>query len=99
MNKQDFFRVARKYVLNKYLLTLLIFACIYAFIGDQSLVKRIKRARQIYQLEQQGEAYRKENEAIEHQLNILQQPDSLEKFAREQYYMHTPEEDIYVIDE
>ena len=33
----------------------------------------------------------------EQEINTLHQPDSLERYAREQYYMHKDGEDIYLV--
>lgn len=99
MDKQQIWLKIRRYVLNKYILALLIFSIVYFFIGDQSMLNRIRRAYQIHEIEQQSQTYREGIDAIEHQLQTIQHPDSLEKFARETYYMHTPEEHIYVIEE
>ncbi len=88
----------RKYLLNKYIITLIIFAVIMVFIGDQSLLVRLQRARQIHKLEQQRDNYCNQIEQAQHDIEILQNKDSLERFAREQYYMHTPEEEVFIIE-
>lgn len=87
----------RKYLLNKYIVTLLAFAFVVAFVGDQSLYNRIERAIQIRHLEQQRDDYRQGIEAAKHELELLQNKDSLERYAREHYYMHTENEDVYVV--
>ncbi len=87
----------RKYGLNKYMITLYIFAAIMLFVGDQSLVVRVKRARQIHQLERQRDEYRQGIEQARHELELLENKDSLERFAREQYLMCAPGEDVFVV--
>ena len=89
----------RKYILNKYILTLVIFSLIMLFVGDQSILNRLKRAHIIHKLQQQETWYRDEIKKAQYEINILQNPDSLEKYAREHYYMHTPDEDVYIINE
>ena len=42
-----------RWVVNKYTITCLIFGVFFFFIGDQSLVKQIKRVRQAHRLEKQ----------------------------------------------
>jgi len=88
-----------KYVLNKYVLTLVIFAIIFLFVGEQSFIKDIKRSRQIHQTEQEIEAANQAIESAQRQINSLQQPDSLEKFARERYLMHKDNEVIFLVEE
>ncbi len=84
---------------GKYILTLLIFAVVFLFIGEQSVVHFIRRGREIRHLEEQRDMYREGAAKAEQEINTLQQPDSLERFAREHYYMHTPNEDIYLVEE
>ena len=43
--------------------------------------------------------YREGAEKAQREIQTLSQPDSLERYAREHYYMHTPNEDIYLVDE
>lgn len=89
----------RKYALNKYVITIAVFACIMLFAGEQSMINRIRRARQIHALERQRDVYRSDIEKAEHDLQLLSNKDSLERFAREQYYMCAPGEDVYVIED
>ena len=87
---------ARKWL--KYVITLVVFLVVYLFIGDQSLIQFARRGREIRQLEEQRDMYRESSEKAERELKTLSHPDSLERFAREHYYMHTSGEDIYLID-
>ena len=84
---------------GKYILTLLIFAIVFLFIGEQSVVHFIRRGREIRHLEEQRDMYREGAAKAEQEINTLHQPDSLERYAREHYYMHTPNEDIYLVEE
>jgi len=89
----------QKYVLNKYVLTLLIFAFIFIFVGEQSLLKDIQRSHKILQTEQDIQDAETAIDVARRQLNSLQQQDSLEKFAREHYLMHKDNEEIFLVDE
>ncbi|MCQ2324562.1 MAG: septum formation initiator family protein [Paludibacteraceae bacterium] len=89
----------KKYLLNKYSITLLVFFVVIMFVGDQSLLERMRRAHQIHLLERRLEQYHQGTKEAERELIMLQNPDSLEKYAREKYYMHTPDEDVYVVPE
>lgn len=89
----------QKYLINRYTITILIFAIIYLFVGDQSICNYIRHQRQINSLKEQRDEYQKEIQQAEHRLKILQNKDSLEKFARETYYMHRADEKVFVIDE
>ena len=99
INWQKVWLGIRKYVLNKYILTLIIFALVMLFAGEQSILNRFKRARQISELEQQKESYIQGINEAQHEIDMLQSTDSLERFAREHYLMHTPEEDVYIVEE
>lgn len=89
----------RKYGPNKYVLVTIVFLIIVFFVGDQSVVNRIRKARQIAELKEQRDAYQKGIEDCQRDILRLQNPDSLERFAREHYYMHTPDEDVYIVED
>lgn len=91
--------MVRKYVLNKYVLTLIVFGIIFLFVGEQSLIKGLKRSQQIRKTERQIQQAEKSIESAQRQLNSLQQTDSLEKFAREHYLMHKDNEEIFLVEE
>ena len=84
---------------GKYIITILIFGIIYVFVGDQSIVRFIQRGEEIRRLEEQRDMYLEEIEKVRREMNSLSHPDSLERFAREQYYMHNENEDVYLVDE
>ncbi len=84
---------------GKYAITLIAFLVVFLFVGDQSLIRFFHRHREIKQLEEQRDLYRSETEKAQREIQMLQNTDSLERYAREHYYMHTPEEDIYLVEE
>lgn len=83
----------------KYVITMLVFLVVYLFVGEQSMLRFVQRGREIRRLEEQRDRYLEGTEQAQRELQILQQPDSLERFAREQYYMHEKGEDIYLVEE
>ena len=99
MRDSRFLHLIRKYVLNKYVLVCVIFGVVFVFVGEQSILKGIQRRRQIRQTEQQIRAIRADIEATQRKINWLRSTDSLEQFAREEYYMHAPGEDVYIVKE
>lgn len=98
MNFSEFWTSIKIQKWGKYAITLLAFLIVFLFVGDQSLIRFFHRHREIRQLEEQRDMYRSETEKAQREIQMLQNADSLERFAREHYYMHTPEEDIYLID-
>ena len=98
MNFSEFWTSIKIQKWGKYAITLLAFLIVFLFVGDQSLIRFFHRHREIRQLEEQRDMYRTETEKAQREIQMLQNADSLERFAREHYYMHTPNEDIYLID-
>ena len=47
MKQKDFWIKARKVLINKYAITLYVFAVLFIFIGEQSLINQISRKREI----------------------------------------------------
>lgn len=88
----------RKIFVNKYAITLYLFAIIYLFIGNQSLIKRIAKAREIREIKQEILLINQQTKEVENMLNSLDIKDSLERYAREHYQMHEDGEVIYLID-
>ena len=83
----------------KYVITILLFAVVFLFIGEQSVVQFVRRGKEIRELEEQRDMYRSASEKAQREIQTLNQPDSLERYAREHYFMHTPDEDIYLVEE
>ena len=84
---------------GKYVVTLLVFLIVYLFIGDQSMLHFWRRGKEIHHLEEQRDMYRAASEKAQREIEMLQNTDSLERFAREHYYMHAENEDIYLVEE
>ena len=88
----------RKYILNKYIIVLVIFGVVMAFVGNQSAVQRIRRARTIDSLRTERDHYNERIERLDHKMQQLKTSrDSLERFARERYLMHSEDEDVYIV--
>ena len=88
---------ARKWV--KYVVAVLLFLVVFLFIGDQSLIRFVHRHREIRQLEEQRDMYRSAAEEAQREILLLHNKDSLERYAREHYYMHNADEEIYLVEE
>ena len=91
MKQDDFSKKVRKVLINKYSITLYIFAVLFLFVGEQGLINQIARKREIRQTQQEIERVTAETKHSENLLRSLDNKDSLERFAREQYKMHTNE--------
>ena len=93
-----FLRITYKILRNKYILTLLIFFVWLLIFDQHNLIDRIKIVRKLNEMERQKEYYETRIEQDSRKLNELKtNRENLEKFAREQYYMKKPDEEIFVI--
>ena len=99
MNFSEFWTSIKIRKWGKYVVTLLLFLIVYLFIGDQSMLQFIHRGREINRLEEQRDMYREGAQKAEMEIRALNRKDSLERYAREQYYMHEANEDIYLVEE
>ena len=84
--------------LNKYWVVIIVFLIITFTVGDSNLYKRYTYDEKIRQLENEIEGYRKEIEENRKKLEALHtNRERLERFAREEYFMKKPDEDVYII--
>ena len=85
---------------NPYWLIAIIFFIFTFTMGDSSLYKRYTYDEKIRSLEKEIEYYQKEIEINSKKLNDLHTDrNGLERFAREEYFMKSPNEDIFIIKE
>jgi len=85
---------------NKYWIAVIIFAILTFFVGDSTILRRISYDQQIKQLESDIEYYTNEKEKNLEKLNAIKSSDeSLERYAREQYLMTKPNEELFLISE
>ena len=83
---------------NKYILTILIFLIWLLLLDSNNLLSRYKEIRELNRLRKDREYYLEKIEADRRKLLELKTDnDNLEKFAREQYRMKKPDEDLYII--
>ena len=69
------------------------------FFSDSNIMKRIKSDREIRNLKNQIEFYRKKTDIDKAKLHELQSDkDNLEKFARENYLMKKDNEEVFIIE-
>jgi cell division protein DivIC len=83
---------------NKYILTIIIFVVWVLLLDSNNLVVRYKEMRELHKLKIDREYYIKRIEEDKQKLYELKTDNhNLEKFAREQYRMKKPDEDLYII--
>jgi cell division protein DivIC len=83
---------------NKYILTIIIFVIWIILFDSNNLISRFKELSELHKLKKDREYFSKRIEADRKKLYELKTDnDNLEKFAREQYRMKKPDEDLYII--
>ena len=83
---------------NKYFLTLSVFIVWLLLLDTNNLIERYGQMSELNKLKKEREYYIKKIEEDRSKLNQLKTDNkNLERFAREQYRMKKPEEDLYII--
>jgi cell division protein DivIC len=91
-------RILLRIIRNKYILTLLILFVWLLFFDRNNLIDRVKYLRAVNEMEKQRLYYIEKIKEDSTRLDQLRTDnDNLEKFAREQYYMHKEDEEVFVI--
>ena len=96
---KDFFKNYLSKV-NAYMLIIIIFVIMMFTSGDSNLIKRYQYDKQIQSLEREIKRYQKDIDVNKKKLDDLHtDKEGLERFAREEYYMKKPNEDVFIIRE
>ena len=81
------------------MLVVIVFLVAMFTSREHNLQTRIKNAITIRELKQEIEYYKDKSEKSKQRLQELKSDkEDLEKFARERYRMHAPNEDVYVVE-
>jgi cell division protein DivIC len=87
-----------KFISNKYIWVLLFFSTWMIFLDNYSYFDNRILDNQINELEDNKTYYQEEILKDEKSIKQLKNPDQIEKYAREKYYMKKDSEDIYIIE-
>ncbi|MCU0459533.1 MAG: hypothetical protein MUE37_10660 [Bacteroidales bacterium] len=83
---------------NKYILTILVFLVWIILLDPNNLISRVREIKTRNRLQQEKEYYMARIEEDRRKLNELRTSnENLEKYAREQYRMKRPDEDLFII--
>ena len=83
---------------NKYVLTIAVFSVWMLFFDQNNAVDRIRMGSEIRQLEDDREYYLEQIQKDSARLSELTtNKENLEKYAREQFLMKKPNEDVFVV--
>lgn len=84
---------------HKYLIVCVIFFVNLLFLDHNNLVRRYRQRKEIATLRAEKELYTKMYERDTRQLEALRSnPKTLEKIARERYFMKKADEDVFVFE-
>lgn len=88
----------RKILTNKFLIALIVFSIWMTFFDSNRIIDRMKEYRNMKQLELDKIYYETKIEQDSRRMKELRtDKENLEKFAREQYLMKRPNEDVFII--
>ena len=83
---------------NLYILVMTVFVIWMVFFDTNSFLIHLELKKEINKLEKQKEFLRSEIDRDKQILDKLSDPEELEKFAREEYYLKKKDEEIYLIE-
>ncbi len=87
-----------KILTNKYFIVLLVFIIWMLFFDENSYLNHHELNKEIDKLEDANEYYQNQIDTDSKIIENLNDPDSLEKYAREEYKMKKKNEDIFIIE-
>jgi cell division protein FtsB len=98
MIKFRFIEKMPSFLRNRYLLTIIIFFVWLLLLDSNNLISRVRELKNLRKLKSEKEYYVQRIEEDKRKLHELKTDNrNLEKFAREQYRMKKPDEDLYII--
>lgn len=82
----------------KYVVTIVLFLAWILFFDENSIVTHQRNKQRLHELNQQKVYYKERIQSDKQKLEDLKSGvENLEKFAREQYYMSKPDEDVFIV--
>lgn len=91
---QSWLRILR----NKYVWVLVFFGTWMIFLDNYSYFDHRALDNEIQELEDNRDYYKQEIRNDNKNIKLLKNPEQIEKYAREKYYMKRDSEDIYIIE-
>ncbi len=92
------FRFVRRYILNKYVVTILLFLVWMTFFDSTSFLVINELNQEIDKYENQLQYYKEEyKKNDDFYKKLMNNKDEKEKYARENYFMKKPNEEIFIL--
>jgi cell division protein FtsB len=83
---------------NKFAIATAVFVLWISFLDQNNLLNLMSSRRNLRDMKEQKEYYAKKIESdIQKTKELVSDEENLEKFAREQYLMKNPNEDVFII--
>ncbi len=83
---------------NRYVIVTVFFVIWMVFLDNTSYIEHSVLNKQLNELEDNKKYYQDEIKKDKKNIKLLKNPDQIEKYAREKYYMKRNSEDIYLIE-
>ena len=83
---------------NRYVIVLAFFAIWMLFLDNYSYLEHRVLDKQLDELDDNKKYYQDEIKKDQENIKNLKNPDQIEKYAREKYFMKKDSEDIYIIE-
>ena len=87
-----------KYLYNRYVLVITFFVVWMLFLDNYSYFEHRILNKELDEIETNKKYYQEEIKKDSLEIKQLKNPDMIEKYAREKYYMKRDSEDIYIIE-
>ncbi len=87
-----------RFLRNKYVWVLVFFGGWMIFLDNYSWLDHHALDQEINELEDNRDYYKQEIINDSKNIKLLKNPEQIEKYAREKYYMKKDSEDIYIIE-
>lgn len=83
---------------KKYIVVIVAGVLLVGFLGESSVVAHMRNMRRISHLQAEKTRYENEYKFYQDEIfNLQTNPKAVEQRARELYFMHTPDEDVFVL--
>lgn len=87
-----------KIFLNRYVLCLTVFAVWMVFFDQNNMIRQVQARRDLNKLRGEKHFFEEKIKEYNFELQALdKEPAYIEKYARENYYMSKPNEDVFVV--
>ena len=97
MDKKIELKNLKKWLLNKYVITLVGFAIPILFVGKSSLITQFRRAKEIDSVRVVVLQQKAEADKLENVVQSFDEKETLERIGREEFRMHAKDEDVFLV--